>query len=128
MKRCIKILGLLVVAFLTFSACSEDDDPADNILFADRYKGTISYSTTDDDEDVTAAEGTVTVTKVGNLYNFAFSNGIPNINGVEFEQRGDNYYWNIGGSATSYIKINADELFITYIRDGKTWFADCDRD
>ncbi|WP_437918641.1 hypothetical protein [Sphingobacterium sp. LRF_L2] len=128
MKKTFKILSVLFLAVTIFNSCSKDDDPADNILFADKYSGSISYSTTDDDEDVAVSEGSVTVTKIGDTYNFAFSNGIPNINGVEFEKRGDNYYWNIGGEASSYIKIDADELFIAYIKDGKTWYADCDRD
>lgn len=128
MKTTIKILSLLCITLFTFASCSKDDDPADNILFADKYSGTISYSTSGDDEDVASTQGTVTVTKVGNTYNFGFSEGIPNINGVEFEKRGDNVYWNIGGSATSYIQIDADNLKIAYIKDGSTWTANCVRD
>lgn len=128
MKTTIKILSLLCIALFTFASCSKDDDPADNILFADKYRGNISYTSTGDEEDVPSAEGTVTVTKIGDTYNFAFSNGIPNINGIEFEKRGDNTYWNIGGSTASYIQIDAENLTIGYVKDGATWTANCSRD
>ncbi|MGO1242629.1 MAG: hypothetical protein ACTJHT_15645 [Sphingobacterium sp.] len=128
MKTTIKMLSFLCIALFTFASCSKDDDPADNILFADKYRGNISFTTTSEQENVPISEGTVTVTKVGDTYNFAFSNGIPNINGIEFEQRGDNTYWNIGGSTASYIQIDADNLTIAYVQDGDAWTANCSRD
>mgnify|MGYP007032570040 CR=1 FL=1 len=124
MKSVFKIFGIVCLTFLAFS-CSKDDDPADNDLFVGTYNGSVSY--TDGDESISAEDGSVTVAKVGNNYNFAFSNGIPNITGVEFEEDGDNSLINIGWNDTQLIRITASSLEILYIKDGETWTADCER-
>lgn len=123
-----KILSVLAIALLTvslFTSCKKDDDPADNDLFVGTYRGSVSYNT--DGETISKDNGSVTVVKIGSKYNFAFSDGIPDITGVEFEKENDNTYINIGGDATSYIRINASTLKILYIKDGKRWGADCTR-
>jgi len=125
MKNLWKIIGVLMVGLIVFTACSKDDDPADNDLFVGTYKGAISYLK--DGETKSVEKGSVTVAKVGGKYNFAFSDGIENITGVEFRKEGDNTYINIGGDATSYIRIDASTLKMLYIKDGKTWTANCSR-
>ncbi|MGC4232485.1 MAG: hypothetical protein QM594_05845 [Niabella sp.] len=130
MKSVLKILGIALAVTFLFTACSKDDDPADNDFFAGTYNGTISYNGGDDGGDVTSTSGSVTVIKVasGTKYNFAFSNGIPNLNGIEFEKKGDNVLINIGGEeGVNYIRIDANTLKMLYIKDGKTWTADCTR-
>ncbi|WP_288811051.1 MULTISPECIES: hypothetical protein [unclassified Sphingobacterium] len=130
MKKLIQTLGLgflILTVFIGFTSCSKDDDPSDNDLFIGKYEGTISFDDlNDNDNDVSAAEGTVTVTKVGNSYNFAFGNGIPNLNGVDFEKK-DNVLINIGSAGTGLIRIDAGKLTIGYTKDGKAWSADCQR-
>lgn len=117
----------ILTVFIGFTSCSKDDDPADNDLFIGKYEGTISFDDLNDNgNDVSAAEGTVTVTKVGNSYNFAFGNGIPNLNGVDFEKK-DNVLINIGSAGTGLIRIDAGKLTIGYTKDGKAWSADCQR-
>ncbi len=125
MKKIAKIFGLLALIMFVFTSCSKDDDPADNDLFIGAYKGSVSY--VGDGETLSSNDGSVLVTKVGSKYNFIFSDGIPNINGVEFKQDTDNMYINVGGDATSYIRINASTLKILYISDGKMWTANCSR-
>jgi len=125
MKNLWKIIGVLMVGLIVFTACSKDDDPADNDLFVGTYKGTVSFLK--DGETKSVENGSVTVAKVGGKYNFAFSDGIDNITGVEFKKEGDNTYINIGGSDTSYIRIDASTLKMLYIKDGKTWTANCTR-
>lgn len=125
MKKIAKIFGLLALVMFVFTSCSKDDDPADNDLFIGTYKGSVSYVS--DGETKSSNDGSVLVTKVGSKYNFIFSNGIPNINGVEFKQDTDNMYINVGGDATSYIRINANTLKILYLSDGKMWTANCSR-
>ncbi|MFD2921619.1 hypothetical protein ACFS6H_18010 [Terrimonas rubra] len=123
-----KILSVLAIALLTvslFTSCKKDDDPADNDLFVGTYRGSVSYNT--DGETISKDNGSVTVVKIGSKYNFAFSDGIPDITGVEFAKENDNTYINIGGDATSYIRINASTLKILYVKDGKRWGADCTR-
>jgi len=130
MKKAIKILGvlmLLITAF-TFSSCSRDDDPVNNDFFAGTYKGKISYND-GGSTSISTDNGSVFVTKIasGTKYNFAFSNSIPDLNGIEFEQKGDNTLVMIGSSGTSYIRIDNNELKILFIKDGKTWTANCSR-
>lgn len=130
MKKAIKILGLFMLVFvaaLSFTSCSDDDDPVNNDFFAGTYKGSISYN--DGSTNNSTDNGSVFVTKIasGTKYNFAFSNGIPDLNGVEFEQQGDHTLVMIGSNATSYIRIDNNELKILYIKDGKTWTANCTR-
>ena len=130
MKKAIRILGLFLLvcfAVTSFSSCSDDDDPANNDFFAGTYRGSISYH--DDDNDISTDDGSVFVTKIasGTKYNFAFSNSIPDLNGIEFEQQGDHTLVMVGSNATSYIRIDNNELKILYIKDGKTWTANCTR-
>lgn len=125
MKKILSPLALIASISLIFAACSKDTAPQDTDLFIGTYRGAISYVSAD--ESISIDNGSITVSKVDNTYNFAFSDGIPNINGVKFEEEDDTYYINIGGSGTSYIRINKDVLKILYIYDGQTWTADCTR-
>lgn len=110
---------------LLIASCSKDKGPQDSNLFIGTYKGPISYSS--DDDNISIGEGRITVSNVDNIYNFAFSDGIPNINNIRFESENDEYYINIGASVTSYIRINNEVLKILYISNGKTWTANCTR-
>lgn len=125
MTNALKFLGLFLIIFsaLSLTSCRSDDDPADNDFFAGTYKGGISYS--DGDTNISKDEGSVFVTKIasGTKYNFKFSDGIPDLNGIEFKQEGDNILVSVGSTATSYIRIDNNELKILYIADGKTWTA-----
>ncbi|MDR6515997.1 hypothetical protein [Chryseobacterium camelliae] len=130
MKKAIKILGLFMLVFFTalsFTSCSDDDDPANNDFFAGTYRGSVSYK--EGSNTISANDGSVFVTKIasGTKYNFAFSNNIPDLNGVEFQQTGDNTLVMVGSNATTYIRIDNNELKIFYTRDGKTWTANCTR-
>ena len=114
--------------FAVSISCSRDDDPVDNDFFAGTYKGKVTYNETGG-TSIAANDGSVFVTKIGNenKYNFAFSNGIPNLNGIEFTKDG-NTMINVGNNATALIRINNKDLDILYVKDGKTWTADCTRD
>ncbi len=125
MKKLFSTLAIVLLTVSLFTSCKKDDDPADNDLFVGTYRGSVAYTT--DTENISTADGSVTVVKVGNKYNFAFSNSIPDINGIEFAQDGDNTYINIGSTETSYIRITASSLDILYLKDGKRWTADCTR-
>ena len=131
MKKAIRILGIFMLVLgviTTISSCSRDDDPANNDFFAGTYRGSVSYRD-GGSTNISTDDGSVFVTKIasGTKYNFAFSNSIPNLNGIEFEKKGDNSLVMIGSTATSYIRIDNNELKILYIKDGKTWTANCTR-
>ncbi|MXS72201.1 hypothetical protein GSF70_13345 [Flavobacteriaceae bacterium W22] len=129
MKNVLKILGVFVLLFAVTSitSCRSDDDPADNDFFAGTYKGSISY--TDDQNNISTDNGEVFVTKIasGTKYNFRFSNGIPDLNGLEFEKQGDNTLVMINSNALVYVRIDNNELKMLYTADGKTWRANCAR-
>ena len=84
MKSILKIFGILCLSIFVFTACSDDDDPVNNDFFIGRYNGKVSYKSAD--ETKTSDNGHVQVVKVGDKYNFLFSDGIPNITGVEIEK------------------------------------------
>lgn len=125
MKKLFSTLAIVLLTVSIFTSCKKDDDPADNDLFVGTYRGSVAYTT--DTENISNADGSINVVKVGNKYNFAFSNSIPDINGIEFAEDGDNTYINIGSTETSYIRITASSLDILYLKDGKRWTADCTR-
>lgn len=125
MRKIISLLLVITASIFFFASCSKDKDPQDSDIFVGTYRGSVSF--TSDTDSKSSSEGSVTVAKVGDTYNFAFSDGIPNITGIKFEKEDDEYYINIGGSGTSYIRINSSTLKILYISDGKTWTANCTR-
>lgn len=118
---------LVIFTAVSFTSCSDDDDPADNDFFAGTYKGNISY--TDGSTNISENHGEVFVTKIASntKYNFSFSNSIPDLNGIEFQKQGDNTLINVGSTATTLIRIDNNDLEIFYTKDGKTWTANCTR-
>jgi hypothetical protein len=124
MKKTIRILSLFLIATTMMIACKKDTDPADKDFFVGTYRGSVSYNK--DGNNITSSEGKVTVSKVGETYNFYFGNGIPDITGVKFEKSGDNSYVSIGSGVTG-ITINASTLKMLVSKDGATWTADCTR-
>ncbi len=125
MKNTIKILSLLLITVFAFTACSKDDDPTDNSLFVGKYEGTVRYSE-GLSELKSNTNGSVTVAKVGDTYNFNFSDAIPSLNGIKMKKGEGNVIILEDGEFGS-ISISASELSINYTKDGKTWFANCDR-
>ncbi|NSL85886.1 hypothetical protein ECE50_003525 [Chitinophaga sp. Mgbs1] len=125
MKSILRILGVLLIPALLFVACSKDTDPADVDVFAGTFRGKITYN--DNEKNIKPESGSVFVTKVGTRYDFRFSDGIPDLTGVEFQRKDDNTMVNIGSSGTGLITINKDKLVIGYTKDGRTWTADCNR-
>ncbi|MRG47300.1 hypothetical protein GFS24_19415 [Chitinophaga sp. SYP-B3965] len=125
MKFMLKIVGVLLLSALVFSACSKDTDPADVDVFAGTFRGKIGYI--DAEKNISQDNGSIFVTKVGTRYNFRFSDGIPDLTGVDFERKDDNTLTSIGSDGTGLITINKDRLVITFARSGRNWSADCGR-
>ncbi len=128
MKSRGKMLGWMFVLFLTTSflvSCSDDDSPADSDVFIGRYDGRVTYS---NGESYTEEnDGWVEVVKVGNNYNFLFSNGIPEISGVEFESDGE-VLINVGATEIKLIRVTASSLQIVYQEnENDVWTASCTR-
>lgn len=120
------LLGILMFSSFAFVSCSDDDSPADSDIFVGTYDGTISYDN-GDGEPIYAGNGSVTVVKAGNNYNFVFSNGIPEITGVEFERDGEMIV-NVNSSDIQYIRVTASTLQILYTEnEDDVWTANCSR-
>ncbi|GIM58262.1 hypothetical protein [Capnocytophaga canimorsus] len=125
MKNVLKIVGVFCLAFVAF-ACSKNDDPADNDLFVGKYKGSVSFS--GGDKKINTDNGSVTVAKIGENYNFVFSDGIEDLTGVKFKKEGDNTLVNVDfQDGIQYIKITKNSLNMLYMKDGKTWKANAKR-
>lgn len=122
MKRVFNLLGILSFMILVLVACS-DDDPKDSSVFAGTYKGKIAYIK--GLKRISNTEGSVFVTKVGNKYNFRFSDKIPALTGVEIA-KGENKF-DLGWGEGSVIIIDESTLNIKMIKDGALWTADCKR-
>lgn len=128
MKNTMRFLAIICLSLVIVS-CSKDDDPADDDFFVGTYKGPISYTNDDGDEE-SHDDGKVTVVKVASKtkYNFEFSDGIPNLNGVEFEEEGDHHIINVDfEDGVQFIEIDESELIMHYSKDDQTWEADAER-
>lgn len=124
MKKTVQIFSMLLIALTVMVSCKKDTDPADKDFFVGTYKGTVSYR--NGETTINSSDGKVTVSKVGETYNFYFGSNIPDITGVKFEKTGDNSYVSIGSGLTG-ISIDASNLKILVVKDGQTWTANCTR-
>lgn len=124
MKTHFKFLLILLALPLLFSACSKDDDPADNDIFVGTYNGKTTYIS--GSTSINNETGKVTVVKTGNNYDFKFSDNIPDLNGIEFNRNENEAFW-IGSNESTYIRITANSLRIYYLKDGASWSANCTR-
>lgn len=130
MKTTLKTLSIFVCALLLsvgFAACSDDTDPAEAEVFTDVYKGKISYKNRKTDKNISANDGKVTVTKLGNSYSFFFNNGIPDLINIKFAKEDDNTFVSLGSDGLKGIKIDESKLHILYVKGKETWTADCNR-
>lgn len=119
------LLALFVITSLVFVSCSDDDSPADSDIFIGKYEGTVSY--TNGESSTIETDGWVEVVKVGNNYNFIFSNDIPEITGVEFDSNGE-VLLSVGANEAYYIRVTAHTLDIEYLENGNDfWTAHCTR-
>lgn len=125
MKKTIQVLGIMFLAVFVFAACSKSDNPVDNDIFVGTYKGKVSYK--DGDKDIPSTDGSVTVVKFsGDTYNFKFSNGIPDINGVKIT-KGESGTIIVSSGLSGVFTISASKLTIAAGKDGALWTADCTR-
>lgn len=121
MKTSLKLLSIFFMTVLVTS-CSKNDDPVDDNLFVGTYNGSVSYTESDNNTDISTDDGKVTVVKVGNTYNFDFSDGIPSLNGVKMEKN-----QNVLISSDGTIKIDEGVLIIAYSDNNEVWGANCSR-
>lgn len=128
MKTLLKLFGVFAIATLLFTACSKDDDPADNDLFVGTYEGSVGYTRTGEESgSIQNSNGSVRVVKLsGDNYNFLFSDDIPDLTNITMQQ-GANNMLTISNDEFGMIRITASSLSITYATDGQTWTANCER-
>lgn len=123
-----KMLGWMFALLFATSfmvSCSDDDAPQDSDIFVGRYDGFVSY--TNGESSTVEENGHVQVVKVGDNYNFLFSNGIPDLTGVEFESDGETLI-NVGSTEIQLIRVTANTLQINYLEnENDVWTANCTR-
>lgn len=126
MKKLIRLSGMLLIALLVVS-CSKDDDPVNDDIFVGTYKGSVEFH--EDGTDESHDDGKITVVKLSKRhYNFHFNHGIPDLTGVEFEEKGDHTLLNVDfDDGIQYIRIDESTLRMLYSKDGKTWGANTER-
>lgn len=122
MNKSIKFIGLLFVATVVLFSCSKDNDPTDDNVFVGTYEGSVSYSESDSNTNISTEDGSVTLVKVGDSYNFDFSDGIPGLKGIKIDKNENVFVSSDGG-----ITIDEGNLTIAYTQDGEIWGADCSR-
>lgn len=122
MKNCIKVLSLGLLSALLFVTCSKDNDPADDNLFVGTYNGSVSYTEAESSTDISTDNGSVTLVKVGDSYNFDFSDGIPSLTGITMEKNENTLI-----SSDGLITIDEGTLIMAYTEDGEVWGANCTR-
>lgn len=125
MKSTLKLFSLFLVAAFVFASCSKDDNPVDNSVFIGTYKGSVGYK--DEKKSISKADGSVTVTKVGDRYDFVFSDGIPSINNLKMSKNDGTYFEFSADSYSGLIKINAKNLNIAVSKDDSNWTANVNR-
>lgn len=122
MKKLIPTFCILFLAVLMTVSCSKDNDPVDDNLFVGTYNGSISYVEQESSTTISTAEGRVTLVKVGDTYNFDFSDGVPSLTGIRMEKN-----QNVLANADGTLIIGEGRLFMAYTKDGGKWGADCTR-
>jgi hypothetical protein len=122
MKNSIKVLGMLFFVMAITASCSKDNDPSDDNLFVGTYNGQVSYSDPDSGTSISTDDGRVTLVKVGDTYNFDFSDGIPSLKGIKMEKNQNTLV-----STDGAISIDEGTLIIAYTKGGETWGADSTR-
>lgn len=122
MKKTGKIVSMLWLATILVVSCSKDNDPVDDDVFVGTYRGSVIYSDSDSNTDISTDDGRVTLVKVGDSYNFDFSDGIPSLNGIKIDKNENIFISSDGG-----ITIDEGKLIIAYTTDGEVWGADCTR-
>lgn len=115
---------MLLAVLFAFSACSKDDDPADNDFFTGVYNGRVSFN--GGGSTIAEQDGSVRVNKVGDNYTFNFSGDIPSLGDIAME-KGDNNTLRLSNGEFGTISIDASTLRIAFNRDGQTWTANCTR-
>ncbi len=122
MKMFIRSLSILFVLTAVLVSCSKDNDPTDDNLFVGTYNGSVSYTDSGSNTDISTDDGRVTLVKVGDSYNFDFSDGIPSLKGIKMEKNQNTLVDSSGA-----LRIDEGNLIIAYSKDGKTWGANCNR-
>lgn len=126
MKKLFQFLSLAFATVLILSSCSKNTNPADSDIFVGTYKGSIAYVSGDQSVKKSDDNGSVTVSKVGSTYNFAFGSGIPDINGVKFQKSDAGTYISVGSGVTG-ITIDAHNLKLAVSNSDGAWTANCTR-
>jgi len=122
------ILSLVSLTFFSFMSCDDDepmimDDGSTTSLPAavvTTYEGDLVY-TSATGEVITALDGEAEIRKSGSSYIIEFSDGVPDLTGLNFNNEDGSYATVGGGSSVAGIVIDGDDLDIGATQNGNTW-------
>lgn len=119
---------ILIISLSATLACSNKDDdakPAANVTLpaaaVTTYTGSLSYSGKDGTTKTNGDEGTATITKNGNTYTVAFSDGVPSLTGLSFAAANGNYASVGENGSVAGISVKESMIDISVSKDGNVW-------
>jgi len=123
------LLILITLVCLTLVSCSKDDDPVIDpgtevttipSSSLTSYSGSLNY-TGSNGQVVNSINGVATIEKDGSAYRITFSDNVPGLGNLIFENT-DGEYTSLNSSGSmSGIVIDGEDLDIGVIHDGSSW-------
>lgn len=124
MKQKLKIACALLAVVICAIACSPEPQ---NEQFIGTYSGKVGYNK--GIQKLQAGNGSVTVTRRGDNFYFAFSENIPALNGIPMVEKGNgNFVLKDAETSSNTVSISSTgSLEIFYKLNNETWLAHCSR-
>lgn len=122
-------ITLATLFCLTLFSCQKDEVPTDNnnnttvnipSSSLTTYEGSLNY-TSASGQYVSTIDATATIEKNGSTYSISFSDNVPTITGLVFENRDGEYASLNSSNSMSGIVIDDEDLDIGVTSDGNTW-------
>lgn len=119
-----KLLTTLSVCFLFFTllSCSKNEsDSSENEELVATYTGQITFI--EGTTYISNPKGTVKMVKRGDVYDFRFSDGIPDLKDISLEEK-DGLIKNTDfKDGERVVNLILNQLIVFYQRDSKTWIS-----
>lgn len=119
-----KLLTTLSVCFLFFTllSCSKNEsDSSENEELVATYTGQITFI--EGTTHISNPKGTVKMVKRGDVYDFRFSDGIPDLKDISLEEK-DGLIKNTDfKDGERVVNLISNQLIVFYQRDSKTWVS-----
>lgn len=126
-KKSLFLIAILAVAF-SFTTLKKDQnkklEPVIEILQNSNIEGTYNGSLTyvsSLGKVVTSINAKATISKEEKTYTILFSNDVPSLKGLIFNNDGGSYVTISKSNSVSGIDIDGEDLSVVVTKDGNTW-------